>query len=228
MRRRTKIVLTVGAAAVVLGGAAVTFGPGLYADHANGQAEAPPQISAASDDGAPAAADLPGHWTVGSGSFAGYRVHEVLRGHDVTVTGRTPQVTGDLTVQGDQLTAAQVTVDVGSISTPEAARDAYFRSVALDTGTFPHATFTLTAPAQVAAVTGGQPVSVPVTGDLTVHGVTRSVKATLQAAASGDGAQVTGSIPITFADYGVKAPSLGFVRVDDAGAVEFSLQLERR
>jgi hypothetical protein len=32
---------------------------------------------------------------------------------------------------------------------------------------------------------------------------------------------------VTFADYGVTPPSLGFVSVDDHGAVEFSLRLER-
>lgn len=228
MRRRTTIVLAVGIAVLAVGSVAVTVGPGLYADHVNGQAEAPPRISAAGDAAPLTAADLPGSWTVGSGSFAGYRVDEVLRGHRATVTGRTERVTGDLTVTGDQLTAVQVTVDVGSISTPEAARDAYFRSAALDTDRFPQATFVLAAPAPVSAVAGDRPAQVPVTGDLTVHGVTRRVSTTLQALASGDGAQVTGSIPITFADYGVTAPSLGFVRVDDAGAVEFSLHLERR
>ncbi|PGM32354.1 polyisoprenoid-binding protein, partial [Bacillus cereus] len=33
--------------------------------------------------------------------------------------------------------------------------------------------------------------------------------------------------PITFADYGVQAPDLGFVPVDDDGAVEFSVELAR-
>nr|WP_245542796.1 hypothetical protein [Pseudoclavibacter soli] len=34
-----------------------------------------------------------------------------------------------------------------------------------------------------------------------------------------------GSIPITFADFGVTAPSLGFVSVEDHGEVEFLLNL---
>jgi hypothetical protein len=32
---------------------------------------------------------------------------------------------------------------------------------------------------------------------------------------------VSGSIPVTFSDYGVEAPSLGFVSVQDKGTVEF-------
>jgi hypothetical protein len=43
----------------------------------------------------------------------------------------------------------------------------------------------------------------------------------------GASGQVAGSIPITFSDFGVDAPNLGFVKVEDSGAVEFSLQLER-
>ena len=42
-----------------------------------------------------------------------------------------------------------------------------------------------------------------------------------------DGVQVVGSVPITFSDFDVEAPSLGFVTVDDAGSVEFGLDLVR-
>jgi hypothetical protein len=41
------------------------------------------------------------------------------------------------------------------------------------------------------------------------------------------GGQVSGSIPITFEDYGVEAPSLGFVEVEDQGFVEFLLNVEQ-
>ena len=65
------------------------------------------------------------------------------------------------------------------------------------------------------------------TGDLTLAGTTRSVTVTLDAAFDGERAQVAGSIPITLADYGIHSPSLGFVRVDDHGTIEFSLTLVR-
>ena len=42
-----------------------------------------------------------------------------------------------------------------------------------------------------------------------------------------DGVDVSGSIPVAFADYGIQAPHLGFVRVEDQGAVEFLLHLAR-
>jgi hypothetical protein len=54
-----------------------------------------------------------------------------------------------------------------------------------------------------------------------MHGVTKSVTVSLQAALSGDGVQVSGSVPVTFSDFGVDAPSFGFVQVEDSGTVEF-------
>jgi hypothetical protein len=49
----------------------------------------------------------------------------------------------------------------------------------------------------------------------------------LEAVFDGEGGQVAGSIPITFADFGVEAPNLGFVSVEPDGFVEFSLTIAR-
>ncbi len=51
--------------------------------------------------------------------------------------------------------------------------------------------------------------------------MTKPVRADLQIGLDGDGVAVSGTVPITFSDFGVQAPDLGFVKVDDAGAVEF-------
>jgi hypothetical protein len=42
---------------------------------------------------------------------------------------------------------------------------------------------------------------------------------------SGAGVVLVGSRPLTFAGYGVNAPELGSVTVDEHGAIEFSLHL---
>lgn len=221
MRTRTKVLVGAGAAVVLVGGAAVVFGPGLYADWANRAAADAPAIVSEAPLGDPAALD--GAWTVAPGSFAGYRVHEVLRGEDVTVTGRTEDVSGTVTVDGGAVTEAAVEVDVASIATDEPPRDAYFRGTVMEVGTYPTATFEVTEP--VALPAGG--TDVDLTGDLTVHGVTREVEVAAQVAGTQAGARVVGSVPVMFADYDVAAPSLGFVRVDGEGAVEFSLELVR-
>ncbi|KQO64643.1 YceI family protein [Curtobacterium sp. Leaf261] len=221
-RRKRTLWITVAAVVVVVGGTAAIAGPAIYRNSIAGEADAAPSIAATREASTLDAAQLSGDWTVGSGSYAGYRVDEVLNGSPVTVTGRTKKVTGTATVEGSDITAATITVDVASIATDSGNRDAYFRDSAMDAQAFPTATFTTTesiadaVPSSDSATTKQE-----VTGKLTLHGVTKTVTATITSGLSGDGADVTGSIPITFADYGVTAPSLGFVKVEKTGSVEF-------
>ena len=232
MQKKSKIGLWTAGGLVVIGGAALLWGPSIYAGYANSVAEAAPTIAVAppASPGAASSAavnpdDLSGTWSVTADSFAGYRVDEVLRDEDVTVTGRTSDVTGELTVDTLSLTAATITVDVASIATDEGARDAYFRGTALEVDDFPTAEFVLTEPVTLEAPVAGVAQSVTATGELTLHGVTQPVTVELQAALTDSGGQVVGSIPITFSDYGVDAPDLGFVSVENSGSVEFSLNL---
>ena len=81
-------------------------------------------------------------------------------------------------------------------------------------------TDTVTATAQPVV---GQVQAISATGDLTIAGVTRSVTFDLEAVLNSTDGQVAGAIPITFADFGVEAPNLGFVSVEPQGFVEFSL-----
>ncbi len=232
MQKRTKILTaSIVAGALVLGGAAAIAGPIVYRDLIAAKPATAPTVTAApeastSDPGE--VGDLSGGWTVADGSFAGYRVDEVLNGTDVTVTGRTEQVTGELTVAGLTLESASFEVDVASIATDSANRDDYFRTEALRTDEFPTASFVLTEPITVdAAPAVGEVRTVQATGDLTLAGVTKPVTVELQAVLNGATGQVAGSIPITFADFGVEAPNLGFVSVEPNGTVEFSLELSR-
>lgn len=152
---------------------------------------------------------------------------EVLNGTDVTVTGRTPKVTSLVTTTVDTVQTAQIAVDVASITTPEAARDEYFRTSAIDTSRFPTATFTLTAPMKIDPTTLSKAQTVQVDGSLTLNGVTKKVTAPITVGLNADTAVLAGTIPITFADYGVSAPDLGFVKVEQAGSIEFSLSLQK-
>ncbi|WP_069387091.1 YceI family protein [Cellulosimicrobium cellulans] len=220
MRTRTTVLLGAGAAVVVLGGAAVVFGPGLYADWSEDRAQAAPTLDATTGSTLDAAA-LDGTWDVGPGSFAGYRLDEILNGEDVTVTGRTEDVTGSVTLAEGSLTEAEVVVDMTTVATDVANRDAYFRDTAIQVAEHPTATFVLTEPVEVPDAAG----SVELAGDLTIRGVSQPVTVDAQIGATGDDVQVVGEIPITFADFGVEAPSLGFVEVEDTGSVEFSLAL---
>lgn len=171
--------------------------------------------------------DIEGTWYVQTGSEAGYRLDETLSGEAVTVVGRTDAVSGNVVITGGQLTGATVVVAVGDISTEESARDAYFRR-ALDTSTFPEATFQLTTPVDVAALgTSAEPVSITVVGTLTMHGVSQPATATLEAQRTAGGVELAGQVPVNLVDFGLDPPDLGWVVVQPTGTVEVRLDLGR-
>jgi polyisoprenoid-binding protein YceI len=212
--------ITGGAVAVVAAGA--IGGPLVYAAL---EEDAPPAATVqAQPSDAALVSDTDGTWTIAADSSAGYRVHEVLNGADVTVAGTTDQVTGSVVIAGGDLADADVTVDVASIATDQSRRDSYFRDNVMEVDANPTATFSVTQPADLPELTG-TPVTVPVTGELTLHGVTQQVQTEISVVRTDAGVDVSGSIPVAFGDYDVQAPSLGFVRVDDQGAVEFFLHL---
>lgn len=232
--------IIIGASLLVLI-AAVWGGSAIYANVENGRAldelalstpaatSAAPATAGAAATDAPAttagATDLAGTWTVRDGSQAGYRVKEVLNGQDVTVVGRTTGVTGTATVEGTSLTAATVTVDMKNVTTDNSSRDGQFLGI-LKTSEFPTSTFTLTGPVDIGAISNGV-ATVQAPGELTVAGVTQKVTATLSAQVTADGVEVQGSIPVTFKDYGIDAPNLGFVKVENTGTIEMLLKLGR-
>lgn len=231
-RMSTKATVITGIAAfvvVVLGGAAIAFGPAFYRDVIVGPAAADPVEELGTLAPSTLTADeLAGGWTVSDGSYAGYRVDEVLNGTDITVTARTESVSGTVTATSTEITAATITVDVASIATDEAARDMYFRTQAINTDKYPTATFVLTQPITAMTVpASGEAQTVSATGKLALNGVSNDVTVDITAALDGDNAKLAGQIPITFSDFNVTAPNLGFVKVEDTGYVEFLLDLAK-
>ncbi len=223
------VALTIGI--VLLCGVLLLGGTWVYARSQAGTEAAPLALtsaapSASSDTGDPGATSGPvadGTYAVDTGSQAGYRVDEVLSGQDVTVVGRTSDVRGGVTVEGGALTAASIEVDMTTIETDDSGRDRQFLGI-LDTSAHPTATFVLTSPVDLSGLASGT-ATVEATGTLTIKGVSHEVVVSLDAQTVGDGAQVSGSIPVTFSDYDVSAPNLGFVTVEDAGTVELLLEL---
>jgi|SRR4051794_40964678 len=166
---------------------------------------------------------LDGSWKVTSGSQAGYRVSEILFGQHNEAVGRTTAVTGDATINGLKVTAANVTVDLTQVSSDQSRRDNQFHGRIMNTSTFPTATFKLTQPIDLPSTTGR--VTTKAKGDLTTHGVTKPAVADVQAERSGKTIRVSGSIPITFADYNIPNPSFGPVNTEDHGLIEFLVVL---
>jgi len=174
--------------------------------------------------------EVAGTWTVTDGSEAGYRVREQLASlaAESDAVGRTSDVTGSITIveAGDeaQLSAGEIAIDTTTIASDEDRRDDRLRTEGLQTDQFPTATFTLTQPVDVpAAALGGTATDLTLVGDLTLHGVTKSVEIPAQAVLADGTIQVAGSLTFPLADFQITAPNVGgfIISIADEGALEF-------
>ena len=191
-------------------------------------------------DAAPGDGGIEGTWTVdttvgefsfgdSTGTFVGFRVGEELQGlGEIEAVGRTPSVSGTVTIEGTSASAAAIEAVLADITTDDSRRDNRVKG-ALDVDQFPTATFELTAPIEFGAeAVDGQPVTAAAAGDLTIHGMTQPVEFDLEAQLVDDTIVIVGSTEITFADFGVTVPSAPIVlSANDFGIVELQLFLAR-
>ena len=122
------------------------------------------------------------------------------------------------------MTAATIGVDTTTIASDRSQRDNRMRNEGLQTDSFPTASFTLTAPVDVPAeALTGAVVDVTLHGDLTLHGVTKTVDIPAKAQVSNGQIQIQGSITFPLSDYSITAPNIGgfIVSIADEGTLEF-------
>jgi polyisoprenoid-binding protein YceI len=177
---------------------------------------------------------IPGTWTVGSKSVAGYRVHEQLAflSAPSDAVGRTSQVTGSATITASgtalTVTAASFNVNVQSLTSDQSMRDSHLQTLGLESAQFPHATFVLSSPVTLPAnATSGAAIQVSLHGALTIHGTTRTVTIPVKARLSGSAIEVVGSITFPWGEFNMQAPNIGgFVSVGSTATMEFDLFLE--
>jgi polyisoprenoid-binding protein YceI/nitrate reductase NapE component len=251
-RSRRPIVIAVGVvllAVAAVGGYGLWFlflqpgGPAAIADSslppvptsapASTQPSASTQPVASSKSGGSGGID--GTWNVdtsigsfadSTSSFVGYRVQEQLASIGAnTAVGRTPNVSGSLTISGTQVTAATITADLTTLQSDDQRRDGQLARQGIQTSQFPTAAFTLTSPIDLGSVPAdGQEIQVTATGTLTLHGQTKDVQIPLKARLTGSTITISGSLPIVFADYGIQKPnSFMVLTIADEGTVELQL-----
>jgi polyisoprenoid-binding protein YceI len=183
-------------------------------------------------DSANQADSLAGTWTLAQSgdSFVGYRVNEELaRIGSTTAVGRTKNITATLQFDGKTITDVQITADLTTLTSDQTMRDNALKSQALETSKYPTATFKLTQPITLDSVPAeGQTISVTAVGDLTIHGVTKSVSIPLQGQLTNGYVVVVGSLTIPFADYNIAAPrSFSVLSVEDHGTMELQVVLQK-
>ena len=164
---------------------------------------------------------------VGEGSFVQYRVHEKFVDGlvDNEATGTSTDVTGTMKIAGTEVSDIEVTANLAALKSDSGFRDGALKSRGLETDKFPSASFVATNSITLpSAPVKGENITVSVTGDLTLHGVTKEVTIGLEGRWDGETIQVIGELPILFSDYGITAPTAQIVAsVDDNGFMELQL-----
>ena len=138
-------------------------------------------------------------------------------------------MSGSLVLEGTSITSVEVTANLAALQSDDDRRDGQLRRQALETESFPTATFRLTSPIDLgAAPVDGETISATATGELTLHGVTKTVEIPIEARLSGDVVTVAATIDILFADYGIDQPTSFLVlSIEDHGIMELQLHFRR-
>lgn len=172
--------------------------------------------------------DVTGVWHAVSTSIVRYRVHETINGIGSTAVGGTNKVGGSITIDGANVRAAGFTVDMTSVSSDQSRRDSQFRGRVMDVNSFPTAQFIISQPIDLGAIPAdGAGVRKTATGQLTLRGSTKPVTFEVLAMRKNGKIGIFGTIPVTFADYGIPNPSFATVKTDNHGELEFILVLAR-
>ncbi len=173
----------------------------------------PAASPAASPVASPAAGGAAVFAIDGKRSEVRYRVREQLAGFstDSDAVGTTHAIAGSIAFDGNGLPAAgsAFKVDLRTLTSDKVRRDNDIKKYYLETAKFPVATFVfrevqgLTEP-----LAEGQSVPLKIVGDLTAHGVTKSI--TLDATATRTGDTLTGKASTTFRfeDFGMDVPDI--------------------
>jgi polyisoprenoid-binding protein YceI len=144
-------------------------------------------------------------------SEARFLIGEVLAGNAITVVGATGDVEGQIVVDyanPQAATMSTIQVDMSTLKTDNGFRNSAIHDMILQTGNadFRHATFEATAITGLPErATAGQSFDVQITGNLTIHGVTReeTFNATISPVSE---TRIEGlaSLTVLYADYGVQ------------------------
>jgi polyisoprenoid-binding protein YceI len=153
---------------------------------------------------------------------ASYEVQEQFLNRDLPsqAIGKTNAVTGELQLSLNGKPSGKVTnitVDLRTLTSNESRRDNRIRQQWLESQKYPYAVFTSTdAQGIPASYTEGQDVTFKLTGDMTVHNVTRPVTFDVTGKLIGDTITGSAKTQILMKDFGIDPPSIaGMLTVKD-------------
>ena len=134
--------------------------------------------------------------------------------------GRTQAITGEFQLMlgpAPRLDANRFRVDLRTLTSDSGRRDRFIREQWLESNLFPFADFIATQAQDLPQRSAeGQEVPFKLTGDMTIHDVTRPLTFDVRAALAGDTLTGTATTFLLMRDFGFDPPEiLGAVRVDD-------------
>ncbi len=179
---------------------------------------------------APEGADV---YTIsGDGSVARYRAQEELASIGANeAVGETNAIVGQILLDADgtPLPCSRFDVDLRTLTSDESRRDNFLYDNTLETGQYPLATFVLTGVEGLdGSLAEGEATDVTLVGNLTIHGVEKSV--TWDATVTRDGDALTGTASMRFnmADFDIQEPVVGPVlSVDESIQLEVEIAAQR-
>lgn len=132
--------------------------------------------------------------------------------------GKTNKVSGSIVADPAKPAAASVTItiDMASLDTGVGLRNKEMRDLYLQTSKFPTATFKSVSVAGPASIAAGTPADINVTGDFTLHGVTKRMTFPVRVVLLADGRlHATTNFKVKMPDFGINVPHNILVTVED-------------
>jgi polyisoprenoid-binding protein YceI len=151
-------------------------------------------------------------------NMASFRIEDAVE----TIDGSTVKMSGTIVADpaNPAASSVEISADLSAIDTGIKLRDNHIRDEFVETRKFPRATFKSVSVALPATpLAANQPADVTVTGDFTMHGVTKRIttpvrivlipesEITRSTRGAGDWIHATATFPLTLSDFGVKVPT---------------------
>jgi polyisoprenoid-binding protein YceI len=119
---------------------------------------------------------------------------------------------------------ARLQIRAESIETGNSRRDLDVRDKVLEAAKFPEIVFEAkTYKGSLSNFDAGATITAEVTGELTIHGVTKPLQSSLQCAVLADHVVVAGAVPVFWKAFGLRDMSRLFLKIKDPMLVVFKL-----
>lgn len=166
--------------------------------------------------------------TPGDKSVAEFRAEDTYD----RFSGKTNKVAGTIVADPSAPSKAtvEVSIDMGTLVTGVAMRDREMRQRYLETNKFPTATFKSVSVAGPASIAPNDPVDVKVTGDFTLHGVTKRLTIPVRVVLIPDGTRIhaTALFSVRMPDFGINVPDNILVTVNNEVPVRLDVWASKK